>query len=170
MAAQYPSLTLSASTGLASSSFSNWLSLPSRVWAFGPALAQTLFDGGARRAQTAQAAATHEASVATYRQTVLSAFQEVEDGLSTLRILEQEAVVQAQAVTAARQALELTNNQYKAGTVSYLNVVSAQTTLLSNERSALALLGRRFTAAAELVRALGGGWTVETQTASQKVK
>ena len=166
-AAQYPSLTLSASAGLASSSFSEWLSLPSRVWAFGPALAQTLFDAGARKAVTEQAIASHEATVATYRQTVLSAFQDVEDSLSALRILEQEAVVQADAVKAARYALELTINQYKAGIVSYLNVVTAQTTLLNNERTALSLLGRRLTAAAELVRALGGGWTVETKTTAK---
>lgn len=170
MAAQYPSLTLSASAGLASSSFSNWLSLPSRVWAFGPALAQTLFDAGARQAVTDQALASHEATAATYRQTVLNAFAEVEDNLAALRILEQEAVLQADAVKAARQALELTNNQYRAGIVSYLNVVSAQTTLLSNERNALSLLGRRLTAAADLVRALGGGWTVEVKTAFKKIE
>ena len=164
-AALYPSLTLSASAGLQSSTFSNWLSLPSRVWAFGPALAQTLFDAGARRAVTDQAIASHEATTATYRQTVLSAFQDVEDSLVALRILEQESVVQADAVKAARQSLELTNNQYKAGIVSYLNVVTAQTTLLNNERTALTLLGRRLTAAAQLVKALGGGWTVEAKTA-----
>lgn len=170
MAAQYPSLTLSASAGLASSSFSNWLSLPSRVWAFGPALAQTLFDGGERRSVTDQAIASHEATVASYRQTVLSAFREVEDSLATLRILEQEAVLQADAVKASRLTLELTNNQYRAGIVSYLNVVSAQTTLLSNERSTLTLQGRRLVAAAELVRALGGGWAVEAKTPSQKTE
>lgn len=170
MAAQYPSLTLSASAGLASSSFANWLTLPSRVWAFGPALAQTLFDGGERRSLTDQAIASHEATVASYRQTVLSAFREVEDSLAALRILEQEAVLQADAVKAARLTLELTNNQYRAGIVSYLNVVSAQTTLLSNERSTLTLQGRRLAAAAELVRALGGGWAVEMPVASQKTE
>jgi NodT family efflux transporter outer membrane factor (OMF) lipoprotein len=169
-AAMYPSLTLSASAGLSSSSFANWLSLPSRVWALGPALAQTLFDGGLRKSVTEQAVASHEATVATYRQTVLTAFQEVEDQLATLRILEQESVLQADAVKAARQALELTNNQYKAGIVSYLNVVAAQTTLLNNERTAVALLGRRLNAAAQLVQALGGGWTVEAQNVVEKNK
>lgn len=167
MAALYPSLTLSATAGLSSSRFADWLSLPSRVWAFGPSLAQTLFDAGARRAVTDQAIASHEATVATYRQTVLDAFAEVEDNLAALRILEQEAVLQADAVRAARQALELTNNQYKAGIVSYLNVVTAQTTLLNNERTTVSLLGRRLTAAAQLVRALGGGWTVEAKVAGQ---
>jgi NodT family efflux transporter outer membrane factor (OMF) lipoprotein len=165
MAALYPSLTLSASAG---SSFANWLSLPSRVWAFGPALTQTLFDAGARQAVTDQAIAAHDATTATYRQTVLNAFAEVEDYLAALRILEQEAVLQADAVKAARQALELTNNQYKAGIVSYLNVVTAQTTLLNNERATVSLLGRRLTAAAQLVRALGGGWTVEANTTAEK--
>jgi len=117
---------------------------------------------------TDQAIASHEATVATYRQTVLSAFAEVEDNLAALRILEQEAVLQADAAKAARQALELTNNQYKAGIVSYLNVVSAQTTLLNNERATVSLLGRRLVAAADLVRALGGGWTVEAKTTAEK--
>ena len=166
-AALYPSLTLSASAGLQSSNFANWLSLPSRVWAFGPALAQTLFDAGARQSVTDQAIASHEATVATYRQTVLSAFQEVEDNLVELRILEQEAKVQAEAVAAARQSVELTTNQYKAGIVSYLNVVSVQTTLLNNERATVSLLGRRLVAAAQLVRALGGGWTVESKAAGK---
>jgi NodT family efflux transporter outer membrane factor (OMF) lipoprotein len=167
-AAMYPSLTLSASAGLVSSTFANWLSLPNRVWAFGPALAQTLFDAGARRSVTDQAIASHEATVATYKQTVLTAFQEVEDNLIELRILEEEAVLQADAAKAARLALDLTNNQYKAGIVSYLNVVSAQTTMLNNERATVTLLGRRVTAAAQLVRALGGGWTVEAKVAAEK--
>ena len=124
-----------------------------------------IFDGGQRKALTEQAIASYDASVATYRQTVLGAFQDVEDALATLRILEQEARVQNEAVIAARQSVELTVNQYKAGIVSYLNVVTVQTTLLNNERTALALLGRRLTAAAQLVRALGGGWTIEDKSA-----
>lgn len=164
-AAFFPSLTLSAGAGLASSSFAHWLSLPSRFWSLGPALAQSIFDGGLRKSVSDQAIASYDASVATYRQTVLSAFADVEDNLAALRILEQEARVQEDAVRAARLSLELTLNQYKAGIVSYLNVVSAQTTLLGNERTELSLLGRRLTAAAQLVRALGGGWTVEGQAA-----
>ena len=160
-AAFYPSLTLSAGAGLASSSFAHWLSLPSRFWSLGPALAQSIFDGGLRQSVSDQAIASYDASVATYRQTVLSAFADVEDNLAALRILEQEAKIQDETVRAARLSLELTLNQYKAGIVSYLNVVSAQTTLLGNERTELSLLGRRLTAAAQLVRALGGGWTVE---------
>ena len=166
-AAFYPSLTLSGSAGFQSSSFARWLSAPSRVWSLGPDLALSLFDGGLRRALTEQALASYDASAASYRQTVLIAFQEVEDNLATLRILELEAKVQEEAVRAARQSVELTTNQYKAGLVSYLNVVTVQATLLSNERTALSLLGRRLTAAAQLVRALGGGWTVEGRVAGK---
>ncbi len=166
-AALYPSLTLSGSAGFHNSSFAPWFSAPSRVWSLGPELALSLFDGGLRRALSAQALASYDASAASYRQTVLAAFQDVEDNLATLRILEQEAKVQEEAVRAARQSVALTLNQYKAGLVSYLNVVSVQTTLLSNERTALSLLGRRLNAAALLVRALGGGWTVEEQVAGK---
>lgn len=166
-AAFYPSLTLSASAGLSSSSFAHWLSLPSRFWALGPALAQMIFDGGLRQAVTDQAIASHDATVATYRQTVLNAFQDVEDNLATLRILEQEAKVQEEAVAAARQSVALTTNQYKAGIVSFINVVQVQTTQLNNERTLVSLLGRRLTAAAQLVRALGGGWTVESKVAEK---
>ena len=166
-AAFYPSLTLSGSAGFQSSSFARWLTVPSRVWSLGPELALSLFDGGQRKALTDQALASYDASVATYRQTVLNAFQDVEDNVAALRLLEQEANVQEEAVRAARQAVELTTNQYKAGLVSYLNVVSVQTTLLSNERTALSLMGRRLTAAALLVRALGGGWTVDNRVAQK---
>ncbi len=158
-AAYFPSLGLSASGGFQSSSFTNWLTVPSRVWALGAALAQTIFDGGLRRAVTDQAVAAYDANVAAYRLTVLGGFQEVEDNLAALRILEQESRVQDEAVQAARQSVELTLNQYKAGTVSYLNVVVAQTALLTNERTAAGLLGRRLAAAVSLVKALGGGWT-----------
>ncbi len=167
-AAFYPSLTLSGSAGYQSSSFARWLTAPSRVWSLGPDLALSLFDGGLRKALTNQAIASYDASVATYRQTVLGAFQDVEDNLAALRILEQEAQVQLEAVAAARQSVDLTVNQYKAGIVSYLNVVTVQTTLLTNERTALALLGRRLTAAAQLVRALGGGWTVDNHVAQRQ--
>lgn len=166
-AAFFPSLTLGVGGGFQSPSFSQWLTAPSRFWSLGPALAQAIFDGGLRESLTDQAIASYDASVATYRQTVLTAFADVEDNLAALRILEQEAKVQADAVRAARLSLELTLNQYKAGIVSYLNVVSAQATLLGNERTELSLLGRRLTAAAQLVRALGGGWTVEGRVAEK---
>ena len=157
-AAFFPSLTLSAAGGFQSSILSNLLSLPHLYWSLGPALAQTLFDAGLRRAQSAQALAVYDQSVATYRQTVLNSFQEVEDNLATLRILAQEADVQEDAINAARQTVAITTNQYRAGITSYLAVVVAQAALLGNERTAINLLGRRLTASVALIKALGGGW------------
>jgi NodT family efflux transporter outer membrane factor (OMF) lipoprotein len=157
-AAYYPSLSLSASGGFQSSSFANWLTAPSRFWSLGPQLAQTLFDGGLRRAQTAQAIAAYDANVAAYRQTVLTGFKEVEDNIAALRILEEEAAIQEEAVQNARQSVALTTNQYKAGLVSYLNVVTVQATALGNERTAVDVLNRRLAASVLLVKALGGGW------------
>ena len=158
-AAFFPSLTLSATGGLASSSFAHWLTLPSRYWSLGPALAQTLFDAGLRRAQKEQAIAAYDATVADYRQTVLTAFQDVEDNLAALRVLEQETTVQDEAVKAARDAVTITMNQYRAGTANYLAVVVVQATQLANERAALAILGRRLSGSVGLIRALGGGWS-----------
>lgn len=158
-AAYFPSLKLSASTGYLSSSLADLLTAPSFFWALGPAaLAQTLFDGGARKAQTEQAIAAYEATVAAYRQTVLASFQQVEDNLSTLRILEDEARVQDEALISARESVALTANQYKAGTVSYLNVIITQNMALTNERAALGIRGQRLAAAILLIKALGGGW------------
>jgi NodT family efflux transporter outer membrane factor (OMF) lipoprotein len=157
-AAFFPSLTLSATGGFQSSVLSQLFSLPSRYWSLGPALAQTIFDAGLRRAQTAQAIATYDENVANYRQTVLTGFQEVEDNLVALRILEQEAAVQDEAVKAARESLAITLNQYRAGTANYLAVVVAQAIALANERAALAILSRRLSASVTLIKALGGGW------------
>ena len=160
-AAYFPRLTLSATGGFQSSTVADWLSLPSRFWSVGPALAATLFDGGLRRAQTGQAIATYDANVAAYRQTVLTGFKEVEDNLAALRILEQEAEVQDEALQFARQSLAIVNNQYKAGTVSYLNVVTAQATALTSERTAVDILNRRLAASVLLIKALGGGWSAD---------
>jgi NodT family efflux transporter outer membrane factor (OMF) lipoprotein len=158
-AAFFPTLTLSASAGYQSASMADWLTMPSRFWSLGPAFAQNLFDGGLRRAQTAQAVAAYDASVAAYRQTVLAAFQQVEDNLAALRILEEEADVQGEALKSAEQSLALALNQYKAGTVSYLNVVVAQATALASQRTAVDLQNRRVTASVQLIAALGGAWT-----------
>jgi outer membrane protein TolC len=149
---------LSASSGFESSSLSQWLTAPSHFWSVGPSISETVFDGGLRRAQTDFARAGYDASVGTYRQTVLAAFQAVEDNLAALRILAQEAQVQDEAVQKAQESVTLSTNQYKAGTVSYLNVLTAQTTALSNELTAVQLRGRRMTAAVLLIQALGGGW------------
>lgn len=157
-AAWYPSITLSASGGLETTSFSRWLSWPSRFWSVGPAVSETLFDGGLRNAQTEQARAAFDAEVAAYRQVVLTGFQEVEDNLAALRILEEEARVQEEAVQAARQSVTVANNQYKAGIASYLSVLTAQTAELANERTAITIRGSRMTACVLLIKALGGGW------------
>ena len=157
-AAIYPDLTLGASAGFAGSALANWLSLPNRFWSLGPALAATLFDAGLRRAQRDEQIAAYDASVATYRQTVLTAFREVEDALSTLRILVEEAGVQQQALAAARHSLELTTNQYRAGLVGFLNVVVVQAQAFAEERAAIDLQGRRYAATVDLIKALGGGF------------
>ena len=161
-AAFFPSLTLSATGGFQSSVLSQLFSLPSRYWSLGSDLAQTIFDAGLRRAQTNQAIATYDENVANYRQTVLGGFQEVEDNLAALRILEQESAVQDEAVKSARESLTITLNQYRAGTANYLAVVIVQATALANERTALTILGRRFTASVALIQALGGGWNQAT--------
>jgi NodT family efflux transporter outer membrane factor (OMF) lipoprotein len=160
-AAKYPSLDLTGTYGSRAANVGDLFTVPSRLWSIGAAAVQPLFDAGLRSAQTDQAIAAYDEDVALYRQTVLTAFQEVEDNLATLRILEQEAAVQEEVVAAARRTLELTNNQYQAGVVSYINVIVAQTTLLANERSAAAVLGRRLAASVALVKALGGGWSGE---------
>ena len=159
-AAFFPALTLGATGGYQNSSLSNLLTLPNRFWSIGPALALTLFDGGARSAQKEGAIAGYDKAEATYRQTVLAAFQEVEDNLAALRLLANEAVMQQAATQAADEALALTENQYQAGTVSYLNVVTAQATALGAQRSNLDLVGRRLGASAVLLKALGGDWQV----------
>ena len=157
-AAFYPSLTLNASAGLRGPSISDLFNLPTRVWSLGPALALTIFDSGARKAVTEQAKAGYDQSVASYRSVVLTALQEAEDNLAALRILEREAAEQRLAVEAAAKSSELANNQYKAGLVSYLNVVSAQTSELSARRTALGLEGQRYAATIALMKALGGTW------------
>ncbi|MFT4171719.1 MAG: efflux transporter outer membrane subunit [Rhodocyclaceae bacterium] len=157
-AAYYPKLSLSASAGFSASTLGNWLSLPNRVWAVGGTLAETVFDGGARDAKVQQARASYDATVAQYRQTVLAGLQEVEDNLVALRVYGEEFVVQERAVRAAREAERIAMNQYLAGMTTYVNVVVAQTTTNTSERSAYQLLGRRYTAAVTLIKALGGGW------------
>jgi len=157
-AAYYPTIQLSATGGLSSSSLATLFAWPSRFWSVGPAASATLFDGGLRSAQSDQARAIYDAAVASYRETVLTAFQGVEDNLAALRILEEEAKVQDQAVKAAEQVVSITTNQYQAGTVAYLNVLAAQSTALANERAALGIVGQRLAASVLLVKALGGGW------------
>ncbi len=160
-AAYYPSLGLSASGGFASSTLSNLFSLPNRFWSIGPQLLATLFDAGRRRAVTAQAQAAYDANVAAYRESVLTAFQNVEDNLAALRILSEEATQQAAAVAAAERSLTLAQNRYNGGITSYLEVVTAENAALANERAAVDLAARRLIASVNLVKALGGGWRAD---------
>ena len=157
-AAFFPNVTLSASAGFESTSFSKWLTWPSRFWSLGGNVLETIFSGGVRGAQVEAARAAWEATVADYRQTVLTGFQEVEDNLAALRILEDEGRVQEEALRAAQQSTIITMNQYKAGIVSYLNVIVAQTTELTSARNAVSIRGRRMAASVLLIKAVGGGW------------
>ncbi len=158
-AAYFPDLTLSGSDDYTGSSMSHLIRASNRVWSIGPTLAETLFDGGLRRSQVAQARATHEGTVDTYRQTVLAAFQQVEDQIVTLRVLQQQASIEEAAVKAAREAETLTLNQYKAGTVPYSSVITAQTARLSTEQTALTVLSSRLQSSVALIEAVGGGWS-----------
>ena len=165
-AAYFPQLTLSASGGFGAAALGNLFDTPSRVWSLGAALAQTIFDGGLRRAHTAQAEAAYDIAAAQYKETVLGAFQQVEDELALLRLLAQEAEFQDQAVRSSQQAQQSALAQYRAGTVSYLNVVTTQTTLLNNQRIAMQLRGRLLAASISLVAATGGGWSANDPLAA----
>ncbi len=160
-AAYFPDLSLSMSGGYSSSSFSNWIELPNRYWSVGPQLALTLFDAGKRSAEVDRTVAAYDQTVAQYRQTVLDGFKEVENYLVQLKVYADEAGVRQEALEAARESLRLTENQYKAGLIGYLDVVNVQTTALSNERSVLTLLEGRLVASVQLIAALGGGWDAE---------
>jgi NodT family efflux transporter outer membrane factor (OMF) lipoprotein len=157
-AAYYPNISLTATGGFEGSQLSNWLTWPNRLWSIGAAAAETVFDAGLRSAQTAQARAAYDASVASYRQAVLTGFQEVEDNLAALRLLEEEAMAQDEAVKSARQSLQVSINQYKAGTISALNIITVQTIALNDEQTAVGIAGQRMTASVLLISALGGGW------------
>jgi NodT family efflux transporter outer membrane factor (OMF) lipoprotein len=157
-AAYFPTLTLNGGAGFESSSISNWLNWPSRFWSVGPQLAETLFDAGLRKATVAQFQANYDQTVATYRQTVLTAFQQVEDNLSSLRILSQEIGQQDAAVAAAQKFLDIATDRYKLGLDPYLDVITAQTTLLTNQQTAVQLRLQQITASVQLIEALGGGW------------
>jgi len=157
-AAFFPNLILSVTGGLEATNYSQWLLAPSRLWSLGPTLAGTLLDFGGRAAVKEQARAHYDESVALYRQTVLDAFGQVEDNLAALRVLEQEAAAQDDAVAAAQRSLAVVSDRYRNGAITYLDVVVAQTTALTNERNAVAITRRRMAASVALVKALGGGW------------
>jgi NodT family efflux transporter outer membrane factor (OMF) lipoprotein len=166
-AAYFPSLILAASGGFETTHVATLVAWPSHFWSAGPALAQTLFDGGRRRALSEQAEAAYQATVAGYRQNALTAFQEVEDNLAAIRILTEEARVQDAATKAAQRSLALSMNRYRGGIVSYLEVITAQNAALANERTAVDILRRQMLASVLLVKAVGGGWSASTLPTSQ---
>jgi NodT family efflux transporter outer membrane factor (OMF) lipoprotein len=159
VSAWYPTVTISGSGGFESGDIAKWFMWPSRFWSVGPSVSETIYDAGRRSAQTAQARAAYDETVDTYRQTVLTAFQQVEDQLAALRILQEEAEVQDRAVQAARDSVRLTTNQYEGGIATYLAVVVVNATALSNEQQAVNIQGRRLAASVQLVAAVGGGWS-----------
>lgn len=161
-AAFFPTLMLGVRAGFEGSSVADWFNWPSRFWSLGPNAVQTLFDGGRRRAVSDAAQAAYEGTVAAYRDTVLNAFGDVEDGLAALRILEQEAGIQQAAVAAAQESLDHATNRYKGGLASYLEVVTAQRAALDNQRAAVSLLQRRVLETVLLIKAVGGGWDAST--------
>ena len=169
MAAFYPNLSLTASAGLENSSIAKWFTWPSRFWSVGPQLAETLFEGGRRRGVVVEQRAAYDATVASYRQTVLTAMQQVEDNLAALRILEGEAAKIEQTVQSATRALDVSAAQYKAGTASYLTVITSQAALLNADVTAVNLLTRRLTASVLLIEALGGGWNASELPTRQDV-
>jgi len=169
--AYYPVLNLAASAGFESGTITTLISGPSLFWSAGPAAAATLFDVGRRRAVSEQARAAYDQTVANYRETVLTGFQQVEDELNAVSLLEQEGQVQGEAVAAAQKALATATNRYKGGVTSYLEVITAQNVALTNEVSAVNILGRRMSATVLLIQALGGGWkasSLPTMVSSQK--
>ncbi|HXQ67626.1 MAG TPA: efflux transporter outer membrane subunit [Alphaproteobacteria bacterium] len=169
IAAYYPDLTLSASYGYLSNKLANLIQASNNLWSLGPQLAETVLDWGARSAQVDAARASYDQSVATYRQTVLAAFQQVEDELAALRILAEQAKAQAVAVQSAKEAERLIFNQYKAGTIDYTSVVTAQVAALSNEEAELTIRQNRLVASVTLIEALGGGWAASQLPAGGEV-
>jgi NodT family efflux transporter outer membrane factor (OMF) lipoprotein len=157
-AAYFPSLVIGATGGFTGTSITNWLNWPSRMWAVGPQLSETLFDAGRRHATSESATANYDGTVASYRQTTLTAFQEVEDNLAALGILETEAQRQQQATASAADTLQLFTNRYVGGVDNYLQVITAQTVLLTNQRNDIDIQRRRMDASVLLVKAIGGGW------------
>jgi NodT family efflux transporter outer membrane factor (OMF) lipoprotein len=157
-AAYYPTLSLSAVAGLQGTSALNWFTWPSRFWAVGPTFSETLFDAGRRHAVKAVASANYDAAVANYRQTTLTAFQQVEDNLAALRLLEVEAQQQHESTDSAEQSLDLSQTRYEGGADTYLQVITWQTAALNNERNDIDIMRRRMEASVVLIKAVGGGW------------
>lgn len=169
VAAYYPQLTLSSSTGLEAIELSQLFSGPSFFWSVGPALAQTVFDAGKTHGEVEEARANYDSTVANYRQVVLTAFQQTEDDISGLKILKDENEAQDLAVTAAKQSLDISLNEYKSGTVDYLTVITAQATMLNDQVTAVTIRTQRMTTSVLLLEALGGGWNTSKLPSRAKV-
>ncbi len=168
-AAYYPTITLSAVVGLESSSAASWFTWPSRFWSVGPALAETLFDAGLRHATVQQFEGTYNQTVANYRQAVLTGFQQVEDNLATLRLLSTEIQQQDNAVKSAERNLTVATDRYKLGIDPYLNVITAQTLLLSAKETSVNLRNQQITSSVQLIEALGGGWDKSQLPSGQQI-
>ena len=168
-AAYYPTVTLGASFGLESTKGSSWFTWPSRIWSVGPTIAETVYDGGLRRATMEQYRAQYDETVANYRNTVLTAFQQVEDNLSGLRILSKEIQEQDTAVVSAERSLKLATDRYRLGIDPYLNVITAETALFSNQQTAVNLRITQIVDSVQLIEALGGGWDSSTLPTSQQI-
>jgi NodT family efflux transporter outer membrane factor (OMF) lipoprotein len=168
-AAFYPTVTLSASAGFQTTNGSTWFTWPSRFWSVGPAISELIYDGGLRRATVEQFRAQYDQTVANYRGAVLTAFQQVEDNLATLRILSQQIQEQDTAIQSAQRSLKLATDRYRLGIDPYLNVITAQTTLFSNQQTAVNLRVQQIVASVQLIEALGGGWDSSTLPTPQQI-
>jgi NodT family efflux transporter outer membrane factor (OMF) lipoprotein len=156
--AYYPSLSLKAGGGFTGTHISDWANWPSRVWSLGTSATEMLFDGGSRKTQVAQARASYDATIANYRQSVITAFQEVQDNLAATQVLAEETVTQGNAVAASQASVTVQTDRLLHGTASVLDVASAQNTLLSAEQAALSIHTRQMTSTVQLIKAVGGGW------------
>ena len=168
-AAFYPTLTLSATGGFGSSSFTDWLTWPSRFWSVGPSITQSVFDAGLRKAVVQQYRAGFDLAVANYKETVLTAFQQVEDNLAALRILSQVVEQQEAAVRAAQRDFQVATVRYRAGLDPYLNVIAAQTILLNDQQAEVNYRTQHMEASVQLIKALGGGWDTSHMPTSKQV-
>jgi NodT family efflux transporter outer membrane factor (OMF) lipoprotein len=168
-AAYFPTLTLGASAGFQTTNGSTWFTWPSRFWSVGPSIAETIYDGGLRRATVEQYRAQYDQTVANYRGTVLTAFQQVEDNLSSLRILSREIQEQDTAIRSAQRSLDLATDRYRLGIDPYLNVIAAQTTLFGNQQTGVNLRVAQIVASVQLIEALGGGWDASTLPTPQQI-
>jgi NodT family efflux transporter outer membrane factor (OMF) lipoprotein len=166
-AAYYPTLTLSATAGFEATKVSKWLTSPSHYWSVGPTASETIFDGGFRKSTLAQYKALYDADIANYKQVVLTAFQQTEDSLASMRILAQQIEQQQDAVTSAQRYFGVASARYRTGLDPYLNVFTAQATLLSNRQTVIILRVEQIVSSVQLIEALGGGWNV-TQLPSEK--